>query len=234
MKDAQAAAELSDQLVDGYPKVPGYHVLSAKLYQLIARVLLAREDAATAGDYARKSIDRLTRLQPLYPDMPHSLGASLGRAYLLSAMALRELKRMDDAREAAERAVPYHRAALRSSPESPRYGLYLWDDYRFLSLVRLELCDLDGAARDAEELPQILPKEPLSHTKSADLLVQCAAKAPPEQKARFEDRAIARLREGVALRKLDRKALEQPEFRPLSPRPDFQDLLRSTAPPAAG
>jgi tetratricopeptide (TPR) repeat protein len=234
MDHGRQAEVLADQLVGKFPGVPRYHVQSARISQLVARILLSPTTTVLSEEYARKSVERLESLHPLDQDMPTYLGAALGRGYFRLAQALLERGKIDGAREAAERAVAYHRAALESSPESPNYRRYLWDDYCFLPFTRLGLGDLAGAARDAEELPRIDPDNADSYTQSAYFLIQCAQKASPGQEAPFYDRAVELLRTGVNRRKLDGSRLKDRTFKPLHDREDFRHLLQSPKPPVGG
>jgi tetratricopeptide (TPR) repeat protein len=223
MDDLLQAEGLTDQLVAESPNVPKHRLQSSRVCQLLSRTALSQKDAARAVAYADKSIEQLTSLKRLYPDLPSFVGGSLGRADLRSAQALQARDQTDGAREALERAIGYHRAALRSSPESPKYRRYLWDDLTARSLMRLAHRDVEGAARDAEELPRLLPDNPNSYLQAALLLVQCAERSP-DRRASFHDRAMNVLREGVDKHQLDRKQLDNPHLKALGDREDFRRL----------
>src|SRR5262249_30379597 len=158
--------------------------------------------------------EQLTKLAAQYPGAPSYLSASLGRAELQLAKVLLRRNETGGAREATERALGHHQAALRSSPGSLRYRQNLWDDHLALSFIRLQLHDSAGAANDAEELPRIQPDSADGYVQAALLLVQCA-KVSPEQKVQFHDRAMKVLGEGVKSGKLDRRGLDFPGLNPL-------------------
>jgi hypothetical protein len=149
------------------------------------------------------------------------------------AQALEPRKDLEGARSAAEQAAGYHRRALESSPESPKYRRYLWEDYYALAWIRLKLRDSAGAAKDAEELPRIWPENPKSYVLAAWFLVQ-GAQASPEQGSDHYDRAIHLLRMGVDQQKLDRKWLDDPLLGALRDREDFRRLRQTPKPPVAG
>jgi tetratricopeptide (TPR) repeat protein len=234
MDDLRRAEALSGELDRVSPTMPRYRVQAARLCQLMAMAHLLQKKTGPAEEYARKSIERLTSLEPIYHGMPGYLRASLGRGYLRLAQVLAEKKEIDAAREAAERAAHHHQAALNASPGSPRYRQYLWDNHVFLALVRLRLGDLEGAARDAEELPRVRPDHASSYLQSAGLLIQCARKASRGHEARFYDRAVAVLRAGVERRRLDPSRLKQPVLDPLRDREDFRHLLQVPTSAAGG
>src|SRR5262249_26236122 len=105
--------------------------------------------------------------------------------------------------------------------------------YFALAFIRAKLGDAAGAARDAEELPRILPDNPDSYVQAAFFLIQCAG-ASPGQKADFYDRAMNVLREAGNGHKYDRRALDNPELTPLRDPEDFQRLRQPPKPPVAG
>jgi hypothetical protein len=194
---------------------------------------LAHTDPVQAEEQARKSIELLTELAPSHSDLPTSLGASLGHAYLQLAKALLVEKRVDGARAAAERALGYLRAVLKSSPEteSHYYRQWLSEDHLVLSLIRLELRDVAGAANDAEELPRIMPDDPNSYLRAVGLMVRCADRSP-DQRAHFHGRAMDLLGTAVNQRKLDRKLLDHPVLKALRDRDDFRLMMMDLAFPA--
>ncbi len=182
---------------------------------------------------ARKSVEQLASLQPLYPEMPNYLGAALGRAYLGLSQVLLQRGQRGAAREAAERAVVYHQAAWRSNPGSPRFRSDLWDDHRLMAFIRLEVGDIAGAAKDAEELPRLQPDTGKSYIQAAWLLIKCAG-ASGDRRVHFYDCAMNVLARGVDRQVLDRHWLHHSALNPLRDREDFRRLQRPPTSAAAG
>jgi tetratricopeptide (TPR) repeat protein len=224
------AAALSDQLVGESPNVPKYRVQSAEICRLLASNLSTPDDMARAEVYALRAIDHLTALAGRYRDIPSYLRAALGSAELQRAKVLAWRKEFDRAREAAERAVEHHQAALNSSPESPKYREKLRNDYLALSIIRLQLRDVAGAARAAEELPRISPDHPTSDLQAAVLLIECAT-VSPDQRVHFYDRAMNVLVQGVDRQVLGRELLDQDALKSLRDRPDFRLMRMDLAMP---
>jgi hypothetical protein len=98
-------------------------------------------------------------------------------------------------------------------------------------LIRLELRDVAGAAKEAEELPRLRPDHPESYVQAVRLLVRCAERSP-DQRAHFHDRAIDLLGRAVNQRKLDRKLLDHPGLKALRDRDDFGLMMMDLAFPA--
>ena len=229
VEDLRQARDLSDQLVAEFPTVPKHRVQSAEIDRLLAANLLGPGDAARAEQYARRSIEQLTKLAGQDPEMPSYLVASLGRAEWQLAKVLMRTNQVDAALAAAEMASGHHREALKSSPESPRYRQNLWDDEFALSIIRLKHGDVAGAAADAEELPGLCPDNPDSYVQAAFLLVQCT-EGSPEQKVHLYERAMKVLGEGVNQGTLDRRGLDHPGLGPLHEREDFRRLRQAPLP----
>jgi hypothetical protein len=139
------------------------------------------------------------------------------------------------AREPAEQAVRYQKAALELSPESPRYRRFLWDAHLLLSLILSRLGEIEKAALAAEELPNDVPDMIMTYVRAVKLLRDCADRAPTDRKVEYEGRAVQVLKKAVGERVIqDASQLERPEFRALSGHPDFQRLILSLKPPKTG
>jgi tetratricopeptide (TPR) repeat protein len=254
--DLERALGLASELADRYPNVPKYRMLPADVCRALAENLLARNDATAAESFARKSIAQLDTLKSRYAKMPEYLNVALGRSFYqwaktlvadvaLARSAARETGGYDKAHSAVNQAVLYHQAALESSPESPRYRQWLWDDYDYETLILLQLATIEadaqarrrhieGAADNAEQLPRVLPDRSQSYLRAARFLVQCAH-ASGDQGGKYFDRAVNVLKKGVEhgvireAKDLDNRALD-----PLNSRDDFQKLRQSLKPAVGG
>jgi tetratricopeptide (TPR) repeat protein len=255
--DLERALGLSSELADRFPNVPKYRMLSADVCRALADHLLAHNEVARAESFARESIAQLDRLKAHYPKVPEYLNVALGRSFYQWAKTLvgdiastrsaaRETSGYDKARSAVRQAMLYHQAALESSPESPRYRQWLWDDYVWETLVLLRLARIEAdaparrhrieaAAEDAEQLPRVLPNRMLSYLQAALFLVKCA-QASGDQGGDYFDRAVKVLKKGVEDAVI-REALDLDDYRALDAlksRDDFQKLRQSLKPPVAG
>jgi hypothetical protein len=254
--DLERALGLSSELADRFPNVPKYRMLPAYVCRALAENLLARNDAAAAESFARKSIAQLDVLKARYPKVPEYLNVALGRSFYQWAKTLvgdiasarsaaRDSGGLDKARSAVRQAMLYHQAALDSSPESPRYRQSLWDDYDYETRILLQLAKIEadasarrhhieGAAEDAEQLPRVLPDSMQSYLWAASLLVKCA-QASGDQEGKYFDRAVKVLKKGaedaVIRQAVD---LDSRAFDPLKSRDDFQRLRQSLKPPVSG
>jgi hypothetical protein len=109
----------------------------------------------------------------------------------------------------------------------------LSESYVASAYIRLNLADPEGAAKDAEELPQLQPENPDSYTMSASLLIQCAKKVPSDRQAHFYARATEILREGVVGQKLDPSLLKRNTFDIIRDREDFPRISPAPKSPVA-
>jgi len=100
-------------------------------------------------------------------------------------------------------------------------------------LVRLR--EHDAAAKAALELPRVVPDQPTEYLRAAAFLAQCVALVTKDERLASADRerraeeyggeATAVLRQGVQAGHIsDPTVLDQPGFRALIDRPDFQRL----------
>jgi tetratricopeptide (TPR) repeat protein len=225
------ARKLADQLVTEAPKVPKYRVLAAEVDQKMSYSRSQLGEVDQALQYAREAIEQLASLKPTDADLPSYLAACLGRASFQLAKVLALKQDWAGAREAAVRAESYHRQARKAGPESPIYRKDLLNDLAVLALIRLELHDVAGAARDAEEMPRIGPDDPFSYIQAAVSLIRCAAK-DPGQEGRFYDRAMELLTVAVTRHLVDPSKLDQKALDPLRDREDFRRLRQFREIPA--
>ena len=171
MDDLRRAEALSDRLVVESPTVPKYHLQSAIVCQRMAEILAQKDPACRRR--ARKSVERLASLQPLYPEMPNYLrgpGASLPG-----------IVPDPTAKGAARRSHRGGRAGFGLLPG----GVEIQSGESPLPLGLVGCPSRNGghpvgsrrhcgAAKDAEELPRLQPDTQISYMDAACLLIKCA------------------------------------------------------------
>ncbi len=170
----------------------------------------------------------LTQRLPLIAGLRSKLG------YLLSdwASAYRDQGRLDEALDAADRAIEEHRAVIGLATAAEGTGM------RALlgqALVRRGaiLADLDEPSAAAEAIAEALthsPEDPFAFRQSAKVLARCLAAAADGERAHFVDAAFAAIERALELG-LEHPAdlIEDERLQPLHADPRFAELRARVA-----
>jgi serine/threonine-protein kinase len=224
---------LSERLRDDFPEFPDYRQKIA-LTKLNLALVLEKTDLPAAERTYRDALDIQESLAASFPRV-FEYRLALGRTlYTFAGLHIRRGE-LANARRLLERAILQHRAALEFNGRSYSCREFLRDDHGVLAVVLLRLGEHGLAAKAAAELPRILPDNAFEYARSAGFLAECAVQAKRDEKLeeaqrheREEDysrRAVDLLRRAFESGQLrDPTLLEQPEFRQLRSRDDFNRL----------
>jgi eukaryotic-like serine/threonine-protein kinase len=237
---------LRERLASEIAGIPDYHQKLAVTRLNLALLLELRNPGAAKQIY-HQALDEQESLLSLFPDVPE-YRLALGRTlYSLSGLHFKQGE-FATARMLLERAIPQHRAALDFNRRNQAGRDYLRDDYGVLTVVLVRLRDHDTAAKTALELPRVVPDQATEYLRAAAFLAQCVELVTKDERLAAADRerradqyggeAATVLLQGVHAGYIsDPAVLDQPGFRALMDRPDFQRLrskLQQTAQGRAG
>jgi tetratricopeptide (TPR) repeat protein len=229
------AVDLEKQLTTDFPEVPAYRQELANSYDGLGLFLLAAyrdRGAAAAHREALALRQGLVSESPDVPDYQSGLGATLNNLGLLDYVA----GNLAEAHRLFEQAIDHQQRALDRNPRHPTYRRFLRNHYRILGQTWLRLQDHAEAARVAARLVKALADDGQAARDAAGCLAGCVPLAEqdarlPEDKRKelgqaYGQRAVEQLARAVQMGFRDVQALEKaPEFAPLRPRTDFQQLL---------
>jgi tetratricopeptide (TPR) repeat protein len=225
------------KLAADFPSTPQYQFYLAGVTMNLGNALKPSRPQEAEQAY-KESIDLYARLAASYPQVTDYL-LNQGGSHFYLARFYRHYKRPEEARSAAEQAVPFVRQALERTP-TPNQAFtrnLLRNITVFLTETHLELSDHAAAARTAADLPPLYPDNGDEYYQAAGFQARASAVAAKDQKLAADgraaaakscaDRAMTLLAEAVRKGFRDGERLRtDPNLAPLRSHEGFDPLLR--------
>jgi tetratricopeptide (TPR) repeat protein len=213
--EAEAAYErliaVCEGMVKDFAEVPAYRKNLAEAHSSLAWLLANTKQVPEAEQARRRELavrEALARDFRKEAGYRSDLGATLNDLALLVGSQGRHA----EARDLLERAVREQQAARAADPKNPNYLRFLRNHYTNLADTLLALGEHREAARAAEELPPLAPKDGQQHWSAAERLLRCAEVAAKDARlTKDQVRAARQDYAGRARRLLDEAAKRCPD-----------------------
>jgi serine/threonine-protein kinase len=218
------ALEDQRQLVADFPEVPD-HKIKLALTLLHLGEFLRNTDPAQAEAPFVEAIAILEKLASDFPQVPE-YQAALGRTLTQRALHLIEQDKPDDALKLLDPAIPVLEKARSGNPRDVSYVRFLFDAHTDRATALAKLGRHAELAVEADVLAKVAPQYPDSHLTAAAFLAQCFNMAGSDTalKETYANATLKALQEAIDRKANDPAILDQPVFKSLKARPDFQKL----------
>jgi serine/threonine-protein kinase len=204
-------------------------VTSASLGSFLAATGRPAE-AVASHEEACALFEELVRQDPNDLSLRSNLGGVLNNL----GLALREMRRATEAKDAFDRAIEQQRVAFHKAPQVSQYRRFLSNHYRGMAQVQRDLRDPVRAVEWSLQHQALWPEEPRELYESACDLAQCIPLWAPRQAGadasapsggdRCRALAVDALRRSIAHGLRDPSALRDERLSPLRDTLEFQAL----------
>lgn len=236
------AQEVYNKLSEEFPDVADYRMQLAAVRNNHGEYELAQGHADQALEQFNAAIIGLEALAVELPKVP-SYPSTLGYVLQQKGGLLRDRKQLAEARASFERAAEAQRQALAVDPKLGVATARLAQHLKSLAGVLQDQGEIVAAAKVAEDLRAVYPKQPRGPEAAARMLAVCAglagSNAKLSEQERVElgkslgDRSIALLQEMVELGGVQLLPKPgDPSFAALADRDDFKALIQRKVEPA--